>query len=68
VSVPDAELDGGRLVREASALRDDTARAAIADRARAVGRPDAARRVAEELLAMAERRPLPSQPAGEWAP
>lgn len=49
--IPDAELDGARL---ASALRelagDPARRLAMAERARALGRPDAAERVAEECL------------------
>jgi UDP-N-acetylglucosamine--N-acetylmuramyl-(pentapeptide) pyrophosphoryl-undecaprenol N-acetylglucosamine transferase len=61
VVVPDAELDGERLLAEAARLRDDATRAAIADAARRLGRPDAAARIAAELLAMAERRPLPSE-------
>ncbi len=60
VMVRDAELDGDRLVAEALALRDDDARARMADAARSLGRPDAATMIAEELLAMGERRPLPS--------
>jgi UDP-N-acetylglucosamine--N-acetylmuramyl-(pentapeptide) pyrophosphoryl-undecaprenol N-acetylglucosamine transferase len=59
--VPDDELDGDRLVAEATALRNDATRAAMAGAARRLGRPDAARVLAEELLAMASRRPLPSQ-------
>jgi UDP-N-acetylglucosamine--N-acetylmuramyl-(pentapeptide) pyrophosphoryl-undecaprenol N-acetylglucosamine transferase len=64
VLVPDAELDGGRLLAEVARLRDDATRAAMADAARRLGRPDAAARIAAELLAMAERRPLPSEAAG----
>jgi UDP-N-acetylglucosamine--N-acetylmuramyl-(pentapeptide) pyrophosphoryl-undecaprenol N-acetylglucosamine transferase len=60
VMVPDGELDGERLLAEASALLDDAHRARIGRAARALARPDAARFLAEELLAMAERRPLPS--------
>jgi UDP-N-acetylglucosamine--N-acetylmuramyl-(pentapeptide) pyrophosphoryl-undecaprenol N-acetylglucosamine transferase len=56
VAVPDAELDGARLVAEATALRDDARRAAVAEAARKLGRPDAARRLAEELLALAGSR------------
>jgi UDP-N-acetylglucosamine--N-acetylmuramyl-(pentapeptide) pyrophosphoryl-undecaprenol N-acetylglucosamine transferase len=66
VVVPDAELDGERLLAEARRVRDDATRAAVAEAARRLGRPNAAARIAEELLAMAERRPLPSQvPAGD---
>ncbi|HTE65430.1 MAG TPA: glycosyltransferase, partial [Candidatus Binatia bacterium] len=61
VVVPDAELDGERLLAETDRLRDDARRVAVADAARRLGRPDAAARIAEELLAMAEERPLPSQ-------
>jgi UDP-N-acetylglucosamine--N-acetylmuramyl-(pentapeptide) pyrophosphoryl-undecaprenol N-acetylglucosamine transferase len=60
VLVRDAELDGDRLVAEAAALRDDDARRRIGAAARALARPDAARRLAEELLAMGEGRSLPS--------
>jgi hypothetical protein len=35
----------------------------MADAARRLGRPDAARALADELMAMAERRPLPSETA-----
>ncbi len=58
--VRDEELDGERLLAEASGLRDDARRAGIAAAALRLARPDAARRLADELLAMAERRPLPS--------
>jgi len=56
VAVPDQELDGARLVAEATALREDARRAAVAEAARNLGRPDAARRLAEELLALAGSR------------
>jgi UDP-N-acetylglucosamine--N-acetylmuramyl-(pentapeptide) pyrophosphoryl-undecaprenol N-acetylglucosamine transferase len=56
VAVPDQELDGARLVAEVTALRDDARRAAVAEAARKLGRPDAARRLAEELLALAGSR------------
>jgi UDP-N-acetylglucosamine--N-acetylmuramyl-(pentapeptide) pyrophosphoryl-undecaprenol N-acetylglucosamine transferase len=59
VLVADDQLDGARLKAEASALRADERRATMADAARRLGRPDAARRVADELLALAERRPAP---------
>jgi UDP-N-acetylglucosamine--N-acetylmuramyl-(pentapeptide) pyrophosphoryl-undecaprenol N-acetylglucosamine transferase len=60
VLVRDDQLDGERLLAEASALRDDAGRASVAASALRLARPDAARLLAEELLAMAERRPLPS--------
>jgi UDP-N-acetylglucosamine--N-acetylmuramyl-(pentapeptide) pyrophosphoryl-undecaprenol N-acetylglucosamine transferase len=60
ILVPDEQLDGARLQAEASALRDDRRRATMASAARRLGRPDAARRVAEELLALAQRRPTKS--------
>jgi UDP-N-acetylglucosamine--N-acetylmuramyl-(pentapeptide) pyrophosphoryl-undecaprenol N-acetylglucosamine transferase len=66
VVVPDAELDGERLLAEAQRLRDDAERASMAEAARRLGRPDAAAHIADELLAMAQGRPLPSQlPAGD---
>jgi UDP-N-acetylglucosamine--N-acetylmuramyl-(pentapeptide) pyrophosphoryl-undecaprenol N-acetylglucosamine transferase len=61
--VADEDLDADRLVAEATGLRDDERRAAMADSARRLGRPDAAVALADELLAMAERRPSPSEPA-----
>jgi UDP-N-acetylglucosamine--N-acetylmuramyl-(pentapeptide) pyrophosphoryl-undecaprenol N-acetylglucosamine transferase len=60
VMVRDAELDGERLLAEATALLDDEERGRIGRAALALARPDAARRLAEELLAMGEGRPLPS--------
>ena len=56
MAVPDEELDGDRLIAEAARLRDDRARATIAEAASKLGRPDAARRLAEELLALATAR------------
>ncbi|MGI8749130.1 MAG: UDP-N-acetylglucosamine--N-acetylmuramyl-(pentapeptide) pyrophosphoryl-undecaprenol N-acetylglucosamine transferase [Thermoleophilaceae bacterium] len=56
VVVPDAELDGLRLAREVSALLAWPERTAAMGRAaREVARPDAARRVADALLELAER-------------
>jgi UDP-N-acetylglucosamine--N-acetylmuramyl-(pentapeptide) pyrophosphoryl-undecaprenol N-acetylglucosamine transferase len=53
VVVPDAELDGPRLSREVEVLLGAPERtAAMAEAARAVARPDAAERIAEELLAL----------------
>jgi UDP-N-acetylglucosamine--N-acetylmuramyl-(pentapeptide) pyrophosphoryl-undecaprenol N-acetylglucosamine transferase len=60
VMVRDEELDGERLLAEATSLRDDATRGLIAAAALRLARPDAARRLAEELLAMAEGRALPS--------
>jgi UDP-N-acetylglucosamine--N-acetylmuramyl-(pentapeptide) pyrophosphoryl-undecaprenol N-acetylglucosamine transferase len=60
VVVPDAKLDGDRLVAEATALLDDEHRTRMGRAAKALARPDAARLLAEELLAMGEGRPLPS--------
>ena len=52
VVVPDGELDGPRLAREVGALlaRARSECAAMAKAARAVARPDAAERIAAELL------------------
>ena len=58
--VADAELDAGRLAREVGALRDAAVRREMAAAAARLGRPDAARVIAEELVALAERRPPPS--------
>jgi UDP-N-acetylglucosamine--N-acetylmuramyl-(pentapeptide) pyrophosphoryl-undecaprenol N-acetylglucosamine transferase len=53
--VADDELDADRLVTEATALRDDDVRAAMAAAARRLGRPEAAATLADELLELAER-------------
>ena len=56
VVVPDDELDGPRLAREVGALLAAPQRmAAMANAARAVAKPDAAQRIADELLALARR-------------
>lgn len=56
VMVKDAEFDGARLVREVSALLASPERlAAMRSASRAQGQPDAARKVAELLLATARR-------------
>jgi UDP-N-acetylglucosamine--N-acetylmuramyl-(pentapeptide) pyrophosphoryl-undecaprenol N-acetylglucosamine transferase len=53
VVVPDAGLDGPRLSREVVALFADPERlAAMANAARSVARPEAADRIADELLAL----------------
>jgi len=52
--IPDGELDGPRLAREVAALLGAPQRtAAMATAALAVARPDAAERIADELLALA---------------
>ncbi len=57
VVVPDAELDGLRLAREVGRLLTDDSRLRAMERAaRGVARPDAAERVARELLALGTRR------------
>jgi UDP-N-acetylglucosamine--N-acetylmuramyl-(pentapeptide) pyrophosphoryl-undecaprenol N-acetylglucosamine transferase len=54
VVVPDAELDGPRLAREVGTLLGAPQRlGAMANAARAVARPDAAQRIADELLRLA---------------
>ena len=53
VVVPDAELDGPRLAREVAALLHDPGRLGAMRRgAREAARPDAADRIADELLAL----------------
>jgi UDP-N-acetylglucosamine--N-acetylmuramyl-(pentapeptide) pyrophosphoryl-undecaprenol N-acetylglucosamine transferase len=53
VVVPDVELDGPRLAREVAALLGAPLRLATMEAAaRATARPDAAERIAEELLAL----------------
>jgi len=57
VAVADSELDGGRLAREVGALLADPDRLqAMAAAARAVARPDAAERIATEVVALARER------------
>jgi UDP-N-acetylglucosamine--N-acetylmuramyl-(pentapeptide) pyrophosphoryl-undecaprenol N-acetylglucosamine transferase len=63
VVVPDDELTAERLLAETSALLDDDRRRAMAEAARGLGRPSAAQALADELIAMAEGRPLPSDAA-----
>ena len=53
VVVPDAELDGPRLAREVAALLGAPQRMAeMSNAARAAAKPDAAERIADELLAL----------------
>jgi UDP-N-acetylglucosamine--N-acetylmuramyl-(pentapeptide) pyrophosphoryl-undecaprenol N-acetylglucosamine transferase len=63
IVVADEQLTADRLVAEVTSLLDDGRREAMANAARRLGRPDAAQALADELLAMAERRPRPSQGA-----
>jgi len=54
VVVPDAELDAGRLAREVRAILAEPGRlAAMSRSARALARPDAAERIADELVGLA---------------
>ena len=65
VVVPDHELNGERLADEISELLKDVARLALmAERARALARPDAAERVAEAVLALARRGSATEAPGG----
>ncbi|TME35105.1 MAG: UDP-N-acetylglucosamine--N-acetylmuramyl-(pentapeptide) pyrophosphoryl-undecaprenol N-acetylglucosamine transferase [Chloroflexi bacterium] len=58
--IADQELSADRLASEAERLRDDAMREPMAEAAHRLGRPDAARVIAKELLALADGRPLPS--------
>jgi len=58
--VADDAFSADRLADEADRLREDPVRERMAEAARRLGRPQAARVIAEELLALAEGRPLPS--------
>ena len=63
--VADEAFDADALVAAADILFDEPARAAMAAAARGFGRPGAADAVAALVLALAERRPLPSAEAIE---
>ncbi|NJD27437.1 MAG: UDP-N-acetylglucosamine--N-acetylmuramyl-(pentapeptide) pyrophosphoryl-undecaprenol N-acetylglucosamine transferase, partial [Chloroflexi bacterium] len=58
--IPDAEFDGAALLAATSILERPAEHAAMAAAARSLGRPGAAAAVADLLLALAERRPLPT--------
>ncbi len=60
IVVADEDFTADRLVTETTGLLDEARRSAMAAAARRLGRPDAAHALADELLALAERRPLPS--------
>ena len=59
VAVPDEELTAERLLAETRPLLDDDRRRAMGLAARRLGRPHAARALADELVALAEGAPLP---------
>ena len=63
VMVPDEDLDARRLLAEATALLDDERRVAMAAAARRLGRPEAARVLADALVALAEGRSPAAGPA-----
>jgi len=57
VIVPDAQLDGARLVQLVGELmRDDARRHAMAEAARTLARPDATREVSERILNLLKKR------------
>ncbi|MHB8868759.1 MAG: undecaprenyldiphospho-muramoylpentapeptide beta-N-acetylglucosaminyltransferase [Thermoleophilia bacterium] len=51
--IPDAELDGVRLAREVQRMLEPETRAAMSAAARALSRPDAADRIADEIVHLA---------------
>jgi UDP-N-acetylglucosamine--N-acetylmuramyl-(pentapeptide) pyrophosphoryl-undecaprenol N-acetylglucosamine transferase len=61
ILVVDEDLDADRLVVVAGLLADPARHAAMSAAARDLARPDAADAVAELVLAVALREPLPSQ-------
>ena len=64
VELPDAELTAERLLAETSGLLNDERRRSMGEAARRLALPHAARALAEELLALAERAPTPpTEPA-----
>jgi UDP-N-acetylglucosamine:LPS N-acetylglucosamine transferase len=58
--VADEDFDADALVAATDILFDDGARASMATAARGLGRPGAADAIAALVLALAERRPLPT--------
>lgn len=61
--VDDAAFDGEAVLEAAAILDDPAAHLAMSAAARRLGRPGAADAVADLVLALAERRPLPDQAA-----
>jgi len=61
--IEDEAFDADALVEAAAILADPAAHAAMSAAARALGRPGAADAVADLVLAVAERRPLPDAAA-----
>ncbi len=59
LAIADEAFDADRLVAEATGLLDDARRTAMGAAAGRLGRPDAARSLAEELLALAAARVEP---------
>jgi UDP-N-acetylglucosamine--N-acetylmuramyl-(pentapeptide) pyrophosphoryl-undecaprenol N-acetylglucosamine transferase len=58
--VADADFDADALVAATDILFDEPARAAMAGAARGFGRPGAADAIAALVLALADRKPLPT--------
>ncbi len=58
--VPDEAFDAAALLAAAALLDDTSAHATMGAAARSLGRPGAADAVAELVMALAERRPLPA--------
>jgi UDP-N-acetylglucosamine--N-acetylmuramyl-(pentapeptide) pyrophosphoryl-undecaprenol N-acetylglucosamine transferase len=65
--VPDEELDAAKIIDAAGLLERPADLETMRDAARAFGRPGAAAAVADLVLALAQRRPLPSADAIERA-
>jgi len=63
VFIEDEALNGATLLDAVRVLEDPTRHVAMAAAARALGRPGAADAVAEIVLALAQRRPLPDKAA-----
>lgn len=61
--VPDDELDAGKLIDASGLLARPADLAVMRDAARGFGRPGAANAVADLVMALAQRRPLPSADA-----